>query len=444
MVEEKSSTDTVAEVAPFSDALLQNIPGFAYRCVFDADWTMRFVSEGSLRVTGYAPEVLMGEEGPTFDGIIDPRDRCWVRDHVDRCVARGEPFQFTYRIHTADGDIRWVWEEGRLAGEEGGERLLDGYIADVTAVREMEREHARTKQLGHAGVMAASIAHDIANLLQVVQLTVEKLKRQNQSTESTDDLLVMEDALRRSALLVAELRSAGSSNEHSRLRIDRAIQALEPMLQRMGAEVTLVLAADTVWVRLGSMQLDQLVINLVSNAAEANAAHIRVLTSVDGDVVNLEVWDDGEGIPPQLLESVFETHFTTKASGTGLGLQIVRRVVERAGGEIDVQSVAGNTRFRVRLPTIQPPTRARALLLEPNVVVRRVAAARIAELGLEVLACASTHEAESLLTHEQGEVSLFVTGVLATPETRAFESRVRDEHPDIDVLSLDKVLAQLP
>ncbi|HXV90332.1 MAG TPA: ATP-binding protein [Gemmatimonadales bacterium] len=101
-------------------------------------------------------------------------------------------------------------------------------------------------------------------------------------------------------------------------------------------------------------ELNQIWANLVDNALDAvgQEGHVTVTARPEGDRVLVEIADDGPGIPADIRERIFDPFFTTKdvGQGTGLGLDIVRRTLERHDGEIDVESRPGRTVFRVRLP----------------------------------------------------------------------------------------------
>ena len=107
-----------------------------------------------------------------------------------------------------------------------------------------------------------------------------------------------------------------------------------------------------IWARGG--ELNQVWLNLLDNAADAadGRGRIGVRAYQDGDVVAVEISDDGPGIPREVRGRVFEPFFTTKqiGEGTGLGLDIVRRIVTGHGGEVAFDSEPGDTRFVVRLP----------------------------------------------------------------------------------------------
>jgi PAS domain S-box-containing protein/putative nucleotidyltransferase with HDIG domain len=120
--------------------LMASLPGMAYRCRNDRDWTMEFVSEGSVDLLGYAPDALVGNREVSYARLIHPADRPRVWDTVEKAIARREPFTLTYRIRTATGEEKLVWERGMAIQGEGEEVLLTGFITDVTArVRMAER-----------------------------------------------------------------------------------------------------------------------------------------------------------------------------------------------------------------------------------------------------------------------------------------------------------------
>ncbi|NPV58083.1 MAG: PAS domain S-box protein [Actinobacteria bacterium] len=119
--------------------LLGNLPGMAYRCLNDISWTMLFVSEGSLELTGYRPEDLEGNRAVVFAELIHPEDRDMVWVTVQEALEAGEPYQITYRIRTSSGKEKWVWEQGRGVGRnENGVEVLEGFITDITDRRRAE------------------------------------------------------------------------------------------------------------------------------------------------------------------------------------------------------------------------------------------------------------------------------------------------------------------
>ena len=93
--------------------LMSNLPGMAYRCRNEPEWTMEFVSDGVFALTGYPASDLVGNYHVSYAQLIDPRDRERVWEQVQEAVAAERPFQVSYRIQTASGEEKWVWEQGR-------------------------------------------------------------------------------------------------------------------------------------------------------------------------------------------------------------------------------------------------------------------------------------------------------------------------------------------
>lgn len=123
------------ETDRFLNTLIENLPGVAYACRDDPEWTMTYMSAGAERLTGYSAEELTASGRPTFGGLIVESDRARVRDEVKLALVGRRPFELEYSIRTKAGDIRAVHEQGRgVYGERGRFRRLEGYIVDVTDV----------------------------------------------------------------------------------------------------------------------------------------------------------------------------------------------------------------------------------------------------------------------------------------------------------------------
>jgi len=119
--------------------LLSNLPGLAYRCRNDRDWTMEFVSQGCLALTGYQPADLVGNSRISFGQLIHPDDRQGVWDSVQATIENREPYQLTYRIITQSGEERWVWGHGcGIFSADGALVALEGFITDITDRKQAE------------------------------------------------------------------------------------------------------------------------------------------------------------------------------------------------------------------------------------------------------------------------------------------------------------------
>jgi PAS domain S-box-containing protein len=109
--------------------MIEHLPGMGYSCKNDEHWTMTFVSSGCEELTGYKPEELLDNAKVSYNQIIHPGDRDYVREHVEEALDNKQPWRLLYRIQTAQGDEKWVWERGvGVFSEDGQVITLLGYI----------------------------------------------------------------------------------------------------------------------------------------------------------------------------------------------------------------------------------------------------------------------------------------------------------------------------
>jgi len=149
VTERRTAQEELRESQRKMATLLANLPGMAYRCRNDRAWTMEFVSNGSVGLTGYRPEDLVENRTASYGDLIHPGDRDWVYDEVQRADAEQRPFRIEYRIVTADGLHRWVRERGvAVRSPDGSVEGIEGFIADITplvdaelATRKSEEKH---------------------------------------------------------------------------------------------------------------------------------------------------------------------------------------------------------------------------------------------------------------------------------------------------------------
>lgn len=152
----KRTSQELAENERRLSTLLSNLPGIAYRCRNDRDWSMEFLSEGVAGLTGYTADELMTPGGRQFNDIIHPDERERLWNEVQSALADGRPYTLIYRIVRREGAIRWVWEQGRGIYDERGEVVaLEGFIADITARKSaelaLERSETRLRLALEAG-----------------------------------------------------------------------------------------------------------------------------------------------------------------------------------------------------------------------------------------------------------------------------------------------------
>jgi len=118
---------------------LSHLPGLAYRCHYDQDWTMQYVSKGCFNLTGYSPKSLLYNRDLSYNDLIAPEYRKALWKEWNRIIARKEPFKYEYEIITATGERKWVLEMGQgIYGDDGEVEALEGIIIDISERKAIE------------------------------------------------------------------------------------------------------------------------------------------------------------------------------------------------------------------------------------------------------------------------------------------------------------------
>jgi PAS domain S-box-containing protein len=382
--------------------LLSNLPGMAYRCRNDRSWTMEFVSAGSSELTGYLPADLVRNRAISYSRIIHALDREMIWDRIQAALREHRPFQIIYRILTAGGQEKWVWEQGRGVYAPSGDVLaLEGIVLDITERKRMEDlERIQQEQLAQAdkmitlGTLVSGVAHEINNPTNFITLNAPILREawngardvlEDQFRREGDfsvgrfrysalrekmDLLFdgISEGAKRIKNIVTDLKDFARpdpSDMNQSVDINRvigsAVSLLQNPIQKRTDRFDLDLS-DTVPPIRGSFQkLEQVMINLIQNACEALSDRekaVVVTSALDdtGNLVIVRIMDEGPGIPPEILLRILDPFFTTKrnAGGVGLGLSISARIVKDHGGTLTFESTPGKgTTATVSLPAGQ-------------------------------------------------------------------------------------------
>ena len=118
--------------------LISNLNGIVYRCQNDANWTMLFISQGVLKMTGYSPNELINNSHIAFSEIIHPDDKNKVRELIHLALDNNQSYQLEYRIIKKNGETIWVTEYGQGIKEEDRTEHVEGFITDITKIKEAE------------------------------------------------------------------------------------------------------------------------------------------------------------------------------------------------------------------------------------------------------------------------------------------------------------------
>ena len=393
-----------------------------------------------------------------------------------------ESIEFRSRLVPKTGEPVWVSMNGVLVrgavGQPDHARL---YIEDITEKKRIEDTLRRSQKRESLGLLAAGLGHDLNNLLGAVlcnvnlaQLDLAPLS----SASAEQSLRDAEKAIHRAAALTRQMLAyggRGGSFSNVPIDVNDAIREIAQILSaslKKNIKVELDLQNELPLISGDSSQLQQVVMNLVINAAQAigdRPGVIRVSTheeilgreelrtrfgqtaGLPGDHVILEVSDTGGGIANEILANLFEPFFTTKTEGRGLGLAVIRGILNDHRAGIGVSSNVGvGTTFRACFPVSQfrelrpavngseafwTTTPGRVLVVDDEPAIRHAVAQMVRALGLSVLEAADGQEALLALVKNVGDVSLVLLD-WAMPRMGGRETLavMRERWPDVRVI----------
>lgn len=249
-----------------------------------------------------------------------------------------------------------------VSRDEIGE-LAQAFAKMTERLHDSRAQVVQAEKLASIGEMSAAVAHGLRNPLASLRAAAQLVRRHPTSpsaAEHLDAILVEVDRLdRRISHLLSFSRPAPfhpMAESLPRL-VNDVLPAVAELIRERGIELVMDVPEHLPSIRVDPMQIEQAVLEIVSNALDAMpaAGRLRIVASVASDrgpdQLLLEVSDTGPGIPEAALASVFEPFFTTREEGTGLGLAIAKRYVEQNGGRLEIESRQGSgTTVRLRLP----------------------------------------------------------------------------------------------
>jgi len=326
-----------------------------------------FEFDPSTKVTAQMiREKVHPEDLPTFDAVVA---RGMTATDVD----------FVFRIVTTGGTVKHISGLARVMAQSGGRSFLIGAFQDVTASKVAEEnlnkarsELADVARVTMLNVLTASIAHEInqplASLVTNASISLRRLKADPPNVEGALKTVqrIIRDANRASDV-ITRLRALFSKKEFTLEPLDLNETALEVItvlsdeLQRKRVLMLTDLDTSLPAVTGDRVQLQQVILNLVRNAADAMSSiedrprELIIRTArEEGDCVCLSVKDAGVGVEPKAAERLFQPFYTTKTSGMGIGLSISRAIIEAHQGRLWVAANAGpGATFAFSVPTGQ-------------------------------------------------------------------------------------------
>jgi len=249
-------------------------------------------------------------------------------------------------------------------GQQVGHVMI---LRDITESRRTAQQTIESERLNALTLLAAGVAHEIGNPLNSLHIHLQLMERKAQEldrkekAELQQSIDVARSEVRRLDSIVTQfLRAIRPSQprlhpENVNTIVEEAVRFFTPEIQDRDMVVEQELRADLPLLQLDREQIKQAFYNVIKNSLEAMRRNgtLRIRTDLDDTHVIVSFIDTGGGISAEQLGRVFEPYFTTKPSGTGLGLLIVRRIVREHGGELSIESIDGKgLTLTIRLPYV--------------------------------------------------------------------------------------------
>ena len=403
--------------------------------VNDGIWDMNlsthqiFLSHTWKEMLGYLDDELPSQMG-MWESLVHPDDRAKMLAAIQEHWEGKTPFfSSEHRICTKSGTYKWVYTRGRaLRDEHGKVQRMAGSTTDISARKNLELQLRQAQQMESIGRLSTGIAHDFNNLLTII-LGNASLGRMNLPAGALagENLAKIERASLQAAEFCKQLLTYSGHGRLTILNLDLntlVAQITELLRTSISKKVELrfELSPEPLLVEVDPAQIQQVLMNLVLNAAEAIADHVGVITLKTAlvqtgehdlaeavlspqlpwaDYVVFEVADTGCGMSHEVQEKIFEPFFTTKFTGRGLGLSTALGVVCSHKGAVKVNSTIGQgTTFRVYLPKsrqepVAPPADSytarllrgsgTVLVVDDEPGVREVTKGFLNKIGFDVL-----------------------------------------------------------
>jgi PAS domain S-box-containing protein len=345
----------------------------------DAGARRSYLSRTWLDFTGRAPAQELGDgwaEG------VHPDDRERVFATYARAVEAGREFTTEYRLRRHDGEYRWVLE--KAVPRRAADGTLLGYIGcvdDISEQKEAEAEAAQFRErLAHvvrvhtAGEMSAALAHEITQPLGAIEnYALAARRRMRESAPDRAHVADLLDKLIGQAVRAGDVvtRMRGMMQRHEletkEIDVERAVRDCIDMVrtdcEARDIRIELEVAGTLPRVVADEIHVQQVILNLLRNAMDAVEAsqpgvvrRIAIDAGLDGKgAVSVKVADRGPGLAEGDLERVFESFYSTKPHGLGIGLSICRKLIEAHGGALWAShNPGGGAVFQFTLPVPSP------------------------------------------------------------------------------------------
>ena len=346
---------------------------------FDSLGRFTSVNDAGERISGYRRDELIGK----FFGPLLPLTELPRAVLEFRKALSGQPGQFESVVVRKDGQRRHITITYSCPQRS---REVLCLIRDATEEKQLQQQLMQSEKMGAIGQLVSGVAHELNNpLASIAAFAQLMLSDGNLNADDRHATDVISSEAKRAARIVHNLLTFARQHkaEKSYANINQVVENTLELrgydLSVRGIEIERGYVEPAPSTMVDAYQLQQVVLNLVTNAEQAMGAlerprhRLLVRTRADADVIRIEIEDTGPGIPADSLERIFNPFYTTKpvGQGTGLGLSISLGIISEHGGRIWAENVpaGGGARFCIELPRVAPEGDAAAVAAPPAIAL---------------------------------------------------------------------------
>jgi PAS domain S-box-containing protein len=356
--ERKRADRMLQKERDFSDAVLETAGALVV--VLDREGRILRFNRACEQTTGYSSEEVVGRY--VWDLFVIPDEVDGVKAVFER-LRGGEPRNYYENDwKRKDGGLRRIsWSNTVLTGPNGKVDYIVAAGLDITDLKHIQEQLRKTEQIAELGTLASGMAHEIGTPMNVILGRAEYLLQRTADEGMKKGLATIVTQVERITKVMNQLLAFARRKTPERRAIDLAeivdesLEMFEERIAQCRITVAKTMEPSLPPVCADRDQLIQVLINLVTNSLHAmpEGGRLGLRLAREGSQLCLCLSDTGHGMPEEVRSKVFEPFFTTKdfGKGTGLGLTVVKGIIDEHGGTIAVESVVGKgTTFWIRFP----------------------------------------------------------------------------------------------
>ncbi len=305
-------------------------------------------NEGAGRILGYREQEVIGKINVTLLYPPGVAQDVRAKIHSPRFGGFGRLINYETMALSKTGEHIPVELSAILIYEKDNELATVGFFRDLQERKQFQEKLLRSERLAALGHMAAHISHEVKNPLVVIggmarhvlkgladdqQKNREKLKIIVEEIQRLEDFLIEVGSFAKLSELKKEVVDLNAIIQELALKLD-------PSLQERNIKLSLSLDTKLPQIQFAPLHLSQVLLNIAKNSIEAMPAggNLTFNTGCHNDAVFVQISDTGEGIPPDIIDKIFQPFYSTKPRGSGLGLSISKTIIEAHQGQIKIES----------------------------------------------------------------------------------------------------------